>query len=263
MIPLVDALAHLDDPRLGDRMAALARALAAGVHDVVSAGVHPARDEEQLVDDISPLPRPRVWRAHGIHPQEAPRGARELDVLLTLLQRRLDAPDVVALGECGLDKRPGMPPIAAQERALAAQLALARARDLPVILHCVRATGRLLDVLERAGPLAAGGVVHGYSGAPEMIERFTAVGLSFSFGHLLGNPRATKARASARATPLDRLLVETDAPERAPAALPEHVRMLAELRGGSEEVIAVATAANARRLFGLPSPGPRLAGGSS
>lgn len=261
MRPLVDALCHLDDARLDDREGALARAYEAGVHDVVSAGVHPARDAEQLKGDDSALPRPRVWRAYGIHPQEAPRDTRELDELLALLERRLDAPDVVALGECGLDKRPGMPPLDAQERALSAQLALARRRGLPVILHCVRAPGRLLEVLSRAGPLDAGGVLHGYSGAPDVIPRLTALNLSLSYGHLLANPRATRARASARVTPRDRLLVETDAPERAPAALAEHIRVLAELRTEPVDDVATTTAENARRLYGLPSPGPRLAGG--
>lgn len=234
--------------------------------------MHPARDLENL-DELDALvqrkglepparrsrPRPRVWRAYGIHPQEAPSDERDLEELLALLEQRLDAPDVVAIGECGLDRRPGMPPADAQERALSAQLALARRRGLPVILHCVRAPGRLLELLEETGPLVAGGLVHGYGGAPDLIPRFAALNLSLSFGHLVGNPKATKARASAKATPPERLLVETDAPERAPAALAEHVRLLAELRGQPVAEIARCTAENARRLFGLPSPGPLLA----
>ncbi len=257
--PLVDALCHLDDPRLQDRAASLARAFKAGTTDVVSAGVHPARDEELILDDNAARERPRIWRAYGVHPQEAPKSERDLDDLLTLLERRLDAPDVVALGECGLDKRPGMPPIDAQERALRAQLELARRRELPVLLHCVRAPGRLLDVLERQGPLDAGGYLHGYSGAPDVIERFVKLNLSFSFGGIVGNRYAKRARASARATPLERLLVETDAPETDSSALSAHVQALAALRGEPVDVVAEATANNARRLLGLPDPGAVLA----
>ena len=257
MIPLVDALCHLDDERLPDRVEALERAYDAGVHDVVSAGTHPERDLEELTEPARP--HPRVWRAYGIHPQWVPSDPAELEAALARLERRLDAPVVVALGECGLDRRPGMPPAEAQERALSAQLALARRRGLPLILHCVRAPGRLLELLEREGALEAGGLIHGYSGAPELLERFAALNLALSFGHLVGNPRDTKARASVKATPSTRLLVETDAPERAPAALVEHVRLLAELRQQTVDEVATSTAENARRLFGLPSPGPLLA----
>lgn len=259
MTSLVDVMCHLDDPRLEDLRGALVRAKQAGVTDVISAGIHPAKDDAHLLDDEHARETPRLWRAYGIHPQEAPEAARDLEALMNLLENRLCAPDVVALGECGLDKRPDMPAIDAQERALAAQLAVARRRGLPVILHCVRAPGRLLDVIEREGPLPAGGLLHGYSGAPDVIDRLVALNLSFSFGHIVGNPWAKRARASARATPLERLLVETDAPEVDPAALLHHIELLAKLRDEPVDVIAEATARNARRLFGLPETGPQLA----
>lgn len=276
MTALVDVLCHLDDPRLVDRRAALARASSAGVSDVISAGVHPAEDAVDVSDDDEtsgideaaggrdmPPKRPRIWRAFGLHPREAPTSHAELDEILAVLERRLDAPDVVALGECGLDKRPGMPPIASQERALAAQLDLARRRGLPVILHCVRAPGRLLGLVAQGGPLEAGGMLHGYSGAPDVIEALTALNLSLSYGGILTNPWAKRARASARRTPSAHLLVETDAPETDPGALPLHLRALADLREEPLDAVAEATADNARRLFNLPKPGPRLAAGSA
>lgn len=256
---LVDALCHLDDPRAGDLGALLARAADAGVTDVISAGTDPEADAFEIPGATHP--RVRVWRAFGVHPRAVregalPRQLRALDDLLSL-------PGVVALGECGLDGRAGMPPLELQEDALRAQLAVARERALPVVLHHVRATERFLRILEEGGPLPAGGMLHGYTGAPELLPRLLAVGLSISFGGLVSRPRTKRAHASARAVPRERLLAESDAPDHPPAGtpdgpsepaqLPVTLRALAGLRGEPYDELAAATAANARRLFFLPT----------
>jgi TatD DNase family protein len=261
---LVDANCHLDDTRVADVEALLARAAAAGVGDVVSTGVHPRRDKRELPGRRG---GPRVWRAVGLHPQ----GAADLEDCLPLVEERAALPGVIAIGEIGLDRREGMPVLALQRRALEAQLELARGLGLPVVLHEVRAHAALLEVLDRCGPLAAGGYLHGYTGPAELVDEWLAHGLSLSFGGMVTNPRARRCRAAAAAVPLDRLLVESDTPDHPPRGLgsaqsePAGIALvlfeLARLRGAQPEALAAATADNARRLLGLPAPGPLLTQG--
>lgn len=261
MSALVDVLAHLDDPRITEPAAALlARAAAAGVTDVVHVGTDPLAD-----DDVAEAAGgARLWRAHGVHPMAA--GAR-LDEKLARLEERLDEPRVVALGECGVDQRDGMPPLDVQLRALRAQLALARARGLPVILHIVHATEVALDVLRDAGPLP-GGLWHGFSGAPEVAARAVReLDLHVSFGGQAANPRAKRAQKSAAAVPAERLLLESDTPDHfpgppqegrlsEPAHLLRTLAAVAALRGVPADALGATTAHNARRLLGLPVAEP-------
>ncbi len=256
----VDAMAHLDDPRVEDPDGLLARAAGAGVEVVVNAGVDP-------LNVPTPTWQPSAvdirW-AYGIHPLAV--RAEDLDRQLEALADLLARPAVVAVGELGLDGRRGMPARDLQERALDAQLALARSRGLPVILHCVRRLGRLVEILEAAGPLPAGGLVHGFSGPAEMVEPLLRLGLCLSFGGLVTRPSSKRCRAAALIVPADRLLIESDTPDHPPAwcqgpsepaALRHVVAALAQLRGVEPESIAALTAANARRLYRL---GPGGAG---
>jgi hypothetical protein len=148
---------------------------------------------------------------------------------------------------------------------------IASTLGLPVVLHEVRAHAALLEVLARGGPLAAGGYLHGYTGPAELVDEWLAHGLSLSFGGMVTNPRARRCRAAAAAVPLDRLLVESDTPDHPPRGLgaaqsePAGIALvlfeLARLRGAQPEALAAATADNARRLLGLPAPGPLLTEG--
>lgn len=257
---LVDSLCHLEDPRIENVRALLERAAKVGVTDVVSVGTDPRYDPRAIPGAADP--RVRVWRAFGIHP----RAAREdlLEEQLRALEEKLSLPGVVALGECGLDGRPEMPSLDVQERALQAQLSLARERRLPVVLHHVKATERFLRALEVGGPFAGGGMLHGYTGAPDPLSRLFALNLSVSFGGLVSRPRSLRAHASAKAAPLARLLIESDAPDHPPAGTPDGIaepahlpvtlRALAALREEPYEVLMEATSLNARRLFRLPAP---------
>lgn len=256
--PLVDVLAHLDDSRIVEPAALLARAATAGVEDVVNAGVDPVSDALEF----PPAPGARVWRAFGVHPKAA---GGALGEKLERLAERLDEQSVVAVGECGLDRRDGMPELAEQESAFRSQLALARARGLPVILHVVQATGHALRLLEAAGPLP-GGYWHGFTGAPEVARALADKhGLHISFGGQAANPKARRCRASAASVPLDRLLLESGTPDHypgsadterlsEPANLVLTLSAVASLRAEPLEDIAAATAGNARRLLGLPKP---------
>jgi TatD DNase family protein len=126
----------------------------------------------------------------------------------------------------------------------------------------VGAHGLALDVLSERGALAAGGVVHSYSGPPDLLARYSALGLSFGFGAAVMRPNAKKARAAVVAVAPERLLLETDAPDQCPeafttgrpgrnepAALALIADEIASLRGVSVEQLAEITTENARRLF--------------
>ncbi len=263
---MLDAHNHLD--RCADPPAELARARAAGVRGQVLAGVDMAgwRAQAALAREHTDL-----WCAFGIHPWTAGlASADDHDAILSLLELALGGALGVApcaLGELGLDEaRKRSPTQRANQRALfRAQLALARDRDLPVVLHVVRAHGKALRILRSDGLPASGGVIHSASTPTELVPDFLALGLHLSFGPALtrhDRPIHDRARAAAARVPLDRLLVETDAPDQAPAGheLPASpawlslvVDALADVKDAAPDLVAATTEANARRLFRLPA----------
>ena len=221
----------------------IARALRAGVETILIPGVDLAQWARAASLKSEAV---RLRFAAGVHPESDGDD-------LAALEGWLDRLGAAAVGELGWDARHG--DLDRQSELADAQLELARARDLPVILHVVRAHGLALERLARHAPLS--GVVHGYSGAAELVPRYLALGLSLSFGPSVTRPRARKVREAARRVPLDRLLVETDAPDQRvsgergePAELVQVIDALASLRGETAEAIARATTENARRLFG-------------
>ncbi|MCA9793948.1 MAG: TatD family hydrolase, partial [Candidatus Eremiobacteraeota bacterium] len=204
------------------------------------------------IEAISVGTSPSGWRA-----QEAFRGRAHLAFGLHPWQAgSLEAlPDhlrgAVAVGEIGLDRHRGHPE---QEQAFRDQLDLARQLDLPVILHLVKSDGRALELFQQDGLPKAGGVIHSFSSSPEMVVDYLKLGLYIGFaGNLLRHDKAARA---AREVPLERLLVETDAPSQLaePAQVGRVVERLAELFGLSPTEIAEKTDQNARRLFRLKAP---------
>jgi len=180
----------------------------------------------------------------------------------------LARPRVVAVGECGLDYHYMHSERAAQREALAQQLALARERQLPVSIH-VRgdehgAFDELLDIWRAEGRGELEGVLHCYTGTLDFAQRALAVGLSISFSGILTFKQDRGLRAVAAALPLEKLLVETDAPLLAPegrrgrrnepAWLGLVGETLARVKGCAPAEVAAATTRNARRLFRLPEP---------
>jgi TatD DNase family protein len=261
---MLDAHCHLDAAAFdADREAALERARVAGVRAVVVAGVDPAGWRRQ-----SALARAHadVHVTYGVHPWTAAAADDDaVDGLLAALADALSSPQLqppVALGEMGLDRSSHAPKDSAprQEAVFRAQLAIARERDLPVVLHIVRAHGRALEILAADGLPRAAGHVHAYSGSADLVARYVALGLSLSFSAAVARPDSVCARA-ARLVPAERLLVETDAPDQPsparagtrnePAYLAEVVRALALARDAAPDAIAALTERNARALFGL------------
>jgi len=160
------------------------------------------------------------------------------------------------IGETGLDFQECFTNRAEQEASFAAHLDLARELNRPVTVHCVKAWGRLIEVLrEHPAPRV---LLHAFGGAPELISELIDLNCWFSFCGAVMNPQAKRVRASAVAVPADRLLIETDSPDFSPAGCeppnePANLiyvaRAVAELRGVSVESLAELTFSNATEFF--------------
>ena len=255
MADLIDSHSHFDvaefDP---DRNATLARARAAGVRQQIVPAIAVAGFERvrALCANESGL-----HPAYGLHPlflrEHKP---AHLDELSRWIKRE----NPVAVGECGLDFFVPDLDAAAQRNYFHAQLELARAFDLPLILHARRAVDEVTAAIRRNGSLR--GVVHSFSGSVEQAQQLWKLGFSIGLGGPITYPRAHRLRRIVATMPLEFLLLETDSPDQPmhgrqgtrnePARLTEVCACVAELRGASAEEIAVATTRNAERLFALP-----------
>jgi TatD DNase family protein len=258
----VDAHCHLDDERLADIEAEVfARAADAGVSGFVVAGVDPASWARQRALAAR---RPGVRWTAGLHPcAVASLSAEAIDAAMSALPAAFEGPNAATgLGETGLDTRfCARESLSRQESVLRASLALARALNVPVVLH-LNGQGthaRALATLRADGLPRAGGMVHAYSGSAELVAEYVALGLHISFAGTVCRPEARKVHAAARAVPADRLLLETDAPDLTPPDLPrpnEPAALLAvaasvaALRGDSAAALLARSAAACAELFG-------------
>jgi TatD DNase family protein len=249
---MIDAHAHLDDPKLAaDVDAVLARAAAAGIDRILSCGQDLASSEETLA--IAGR-HGAVRVAVGVHPHRAESWS---DDVAEALRRLAKDPLVVAIGEIGIDLSGRSAPRDAQEKAFGGQLALARELDLPVVVH-VRDAGALArEILDRAGPVR--GMIHCFSEGPDDAREYLRRGFLISFAGPVTYPKNKPLRQAAAVVPAESLLVETDAPYLAPhgrrgqrnepAFVVETLAAIAAARGESPAALATATAANATRLF--------------
>ncbi|MEA3213931.1 MAG: TatD DNase family protein [Acidimicrobiia bacterium] len=199
-----------------------------------------------------------VWATAGCHPHEAQHGWSWVDAAL-------DHPLVVAVGECGLDYHYDFSPRDVQRRAFAAQIALANRRSLPLIIHTREAWDDTFDILDREG-VPARTVFHCFTGGVDEAQGCLARGAVLSFSGIASFPKAADVHEAVRHCPLDRLLVETDAPYLAPvphrgktnrpAWVVDVGAAVARLRGQAPEEIAAATWRTANQLYGLPVDQP-------
>lgn len=251
---MIDAHAHLDDPRFAsDVDAVIARATAAGITRVLSCGEDVASSERTIALAHR---HESVRVAVGIHPHRA--GSWSDDAASRLRALARDA-RVVAIGEIGVDLSGRSAPREAQVRAFEGQLALAHELDLPVVVH-IRDAGPLArEVIDRAGGVR--GMVHCYSEGPGEVAEWTGRGFAVSFAGTITYPKNASLREAATRVPADALLVETDAPYLAPqtrrggrnepAYVLDTLAVVAATRREPGEATGAAVAAAARRLFGL------------
>ncbi|HBG07571.1 MAG: hydrolase TatD [Geobacteraceae bacterium GWC2_58_44] len=247
-----DSHCHLDDPRLRPRLPELlSDAETAGVAGFLVPGVHP--DGWPGIAEISRA-FPRVLPAFGVHPMHAALLTPAVESKLRRLSR-----SATAIGEIGLDYALATPCRDLQQRAFRTQLKIAAEAGLPVLIHCRKAFGDLLAILkeERVGRI--GGVMHAFSGSPETARDCVRLGLHLSLAGSVTYPNAVRPPAVAASVALERLLLETDAPDLAPEPyrgmvnLPAYLLAtagrVAAIRGLPLDELARVTTANAARLF--------------
>jgi len=256
---LIDSHCHLADAAFdADREAVLGRAREAGVAAVVvvADGLDAAERARRFATTLG---GGGCAATAGIHPHRATElDAGAADRLADLLRE----PDVVAVGETGLDYHYDHAPRAAQRDAFAWHLAQGAACGKPVIVHAREADDDVARLLAEA-PAGTRGVMHSFAGSPELLEAALARGFSVSFSGMI-TFKSWRAQWAVERVPDQRLLVETDAPYLAPvphrgrrnepAWVAATAAKLAEIRGTTPDRIAELTSTNAVRLFGLKLP---------
>lgn len=252
---LVDSHCHLEFPDFAEELdAVVARAGAAGVGTMVT-----------ICTKVREFPRvlavaeryENVWCSVGLHPHEA---AAEPELTADRLLELASHPKVVGIGETGLDFYYEHSPREAQERQFRSHIAAARQSGLPLIVHTRDADRETAEILaEEMGRGRFPGLLHCFSSGRELAEKAVDLGLSISLSGIVTFNKADELRRTAEAVPLDRILVETDAPYLAPApkrgkrnepAFVAHTAAkVAELKGVSAAALAEATTDNFFRLF--------------
>jgi TatD DNase family protein len=253
-VRLIDSHAHLDDRAFGkDCAAVIARAFAEEIGIItIGADLRSSREAVRLAERHR-----RIWATVGVHPH----GAGSVDArTLEELERLADRDVVVAIGEIGLDYYRDLSPRDVQRRVFEEQLHLARRLDLPVCLHNRESTDDLLEIL-RGVSGEHRGVVHSFLGDPDLAGQFLALGLLLGIGGPVTFPKNSALREAVRVVPIERLLIETDAPYLTPVPYrgrrnePSYVRYvaedIAELKGISIEETSRRTTENAVSLFEL------------
>jgi TatD DNase family protein len=223
LVRLYDAHNHLQDERLGGRQSALMEACRAeGVCRMVVNGAC-----ESDWPDVARLAReyPEVLPSFGYHPWYIGQRSSDWESRLEALLDQHPS----AVGEIGLDRwKPGLS-YAGQEDVFSAQMRMAARRNLPASIHCLQAWGALQDLLRRGPRPERGFVLHSYGGPEEMIRPLADLGAYFSFPGYFLHARKERHRETFKRVPLDRLLVETDAPDQCPPAAIDLSPRLAEV----------------------------------
>ena len=255
MTMLVDSHCHLDFPDYaGNVEGVIARARAAGVGTMLSIGTELARfpGVRAVAENF-----PEVWCSVGVHPHEA---EKELLTDAGPLLAETRHPKVVGIGETGLDYYYEHSPRGPQIANFRAHIDAARRARLPLIVHTRDADDDTIAVLEEEmGKGAFTGLIHCFTGTQRLADAALALGMSISVSGIATFKNSTALRDVLKTVPLERLLVETDAPFLAPvphrgktnepAFVVHTARMLAQLKGVDETELAAATTENFFRLF--------------
>ncbi len=262
---LVDIGANLGHESFDrDREEVLARARDAGVAQIVVTGASEAESVTAL--GVARTAPGTLFSTAGVHPHHA----REWRASSAAALERLAAePEVVAIGETGLDFNRDFSPRADQERALEAHLELAAGLGMPVFLHERDAHERFLAIVSRWRAQLPHAVIHCFTGDDAALDAYLDLDLHVGVtGWICDERRGQHLREIVARVPLDRLMIETDAPyllprdlvpkpktrRNEPMHLPHILRAVAAVFGLEPDRLARSTTETARRFFGLPSP---------
>lgn len=257
-VQLYDSHTHLNDDAFYDDVPAyIARARHFGVNQMNMIGSNAVLNERaiKLAHQY-----PGLHAVVGWHPEDS----KDYDASAekTLLDQLQD-PEVVGIGEIGLDYHWDTSPKDVQKKVLQAQLEMAKTYHLPISVHCREALADIYPILKEYHVGDFGGVMHSFAGDPAWAQKFLDLGMYLSYSGVVTFGSATSVRESAKMTPDDRIMVETDAPYLTPK--PYRGKMnepaftyfttlgLAELRQQDPTELAQLTFANAQRLFGKKS----------
>ncbi|HUK60101.1 MAG TPA: TatD family hydrolase [Stellaceae bacterium] len=253
---LIDSHCHLDYAVPAERAAVVARARAAGVGTMLTICTKLAEFAE--VEAIA-AGDPDIWCSAGIHPHEA---AAEPEAGVAELVALAAHPRVVGLGETGLDFHYDHSPRPRQAESFRAHCAAARETGLPLIVHTREADAETIRILREERPPS--GVIHCFSTGRELAEKALEMGFYISLSGIVTFRRADDLRAIAKDVPLERLLIETDAPYLAPeplrgrpnepAFIVHTAAAVAKLKGVAVEELAARTSENFFRLFAKAKP---------
>jgi TatD DNase family protein len=255
MTPVIDSHCHLDFPDFANELdAVVERAGAAGVERLVTISTR-VRGGARLVEIAERFPN--VYFTIGTHPHQA---AEEPELDAAAMRSFAAHPKCVGIGEAGLDYHYDYAPRDLAASVFRAQIAMARELGLPLVIHARDADDDVASILREE--MAAGSfqaVLHCFTSSRALAETGLELGLYISFSGVLTFKNSVELRMIARDVPLDRVLVETDAPFLAPvphrgrrnepAFVVETARALAEAKGVDSSTVASATRANTLRLF--------------
>lgn len=243
-----------------DRDDVVARAFAAGLNGMLITGTN---GEESEAAQALTLRYPNCWSTAGVHPHDSSQWTPEVaGVIHTLLQQ----PNVVAVGECGLDFNRNFSTPAEQERAFTAQLALAAELNKPVFLHCRDAHERFIALLKPWLDKVPGAVIHCFTGTRDELQACLDHDLYIGItGWVCDERRGIELRELLPLIPAERLLVETDAPwllprdlspkpssrRNEPAMLPHILERIAYWRGDEVATLDRVIERNVKSLFGI------------
>ncbi len=251
---IFDSHAHYDSERYAeDRDSVLSQMPENGICAILNCAsdIESAYKSTELSEKY-----PFIYAAVGVHPHEAEDVSEDYISVLRELSKH---EKVVAIGEIGLDYHYDFSPRDIQKKVLCEQIELAQELDLPVVLHDREAHGDMYEILEKYAPVK--GVMHCFSGSVELMKQSVKLGLYIGLGGAVTFKNARVPLEVAEAVPLDRLLLETDAPYMTPVPYRSKrndskyivlvAEKIAEVRGITAEEVLSAAEENARRLFDL------------
>lgn len=253
---LFDTHVHLNDDQFKEDIEeVIKRAQEAGVSSMVVVGFDRATITRamELIEEYA-----FIYAAIGWHPVDA---IDMLDEDLAWIEELSSHPKVVAIGEMGLDYHWDKSPRDIQKEVFRKQIRLAKKVKLPIVIHNREATADIVDILKEEHAEEVGGIMHCFSGSPEVAKECLNMNFYISLGGPVTFKNAKKPKEVAVEVPLDKLLIETDCPYLAPHPYrgkrnePAYVKLvaeqIAELKGLTFDEVAAATTENARKLFGI------------